>query len=93
MSAVVPPADSIALTHLPRALADLTGASPPPTYRRCHTAAVNAAIPVMLCHGRYFVAPSDLPAIAKALGLRVPAAAAPTGGRRRKSAEMPATAD
>ena len=60
--------DTVALTSLPRELAELTGA-PAPGYRRLYNMAVDARIPVEQVNGRWRVRRTDLPGIAAQIGL------------------------
>jgi hypothetical protein len=75
--------DWIALPDLAGELAKLTGAAPPPCYRVCYNGAVSALFPSEKRNGRRGVRRSNLPAVARALGLTVPAA---PGSRRREPA-------
>jgi hypothetical protein len=81
------PAEIIPLPDLPRELAVLTGAAPPPTYRRCYDSALNGLFPTLRQRGRHFVRRADLPEIGRALGLAVPVA--PLGVAPRKPGTRP----
>jgi hypothetical protein len=76
--------DLIPLPRVPRELAALTGANQGPGYRRCYTAALDGAIPTEMRNGRHFVRRTDLPQIARALGLSVPPSAPAGTAKRRK---------
>jgi hypothetical protein len=61
----------IPLPQLPRELGNLTG-GPPPTYRQCYTAALDARFVTIVVNGRHHVRRPHLTRIARALGLSVP---------------------
>ena len=64
--------DKIQLTQVSRALRDLTGRTAP-TSRQLWHAIADGKIPSEVVNGRHLVRRADLPIIAAAMGLTVPA--------------------
>jgi hypothetical protein len=64
-------ADLIPLPRLPRELSIFTG-GPPPTYRQCYKAALDARIETTLVNGRHHAYRTHLRRIARVLGLSGP---------------------
>jgi hypothetical protein len=67
-----PETDKVTLTALPGELVALTGRSSPGLYRKLWTMAVEGLIPAAQHNGRWQVNRSDIPAIARAVGLARP---------------------